>query len=254
MKTQVLRWLSLLALVLSPKTSFCQESTWQTIPTDSLTEWSDPGDWWKTENGVIVADSKGGKKLPKFHYIVWNGSVKGDFELSLEYRILNAKKPEDSGVCFRVERPAGKEPNLRCYQAELDTATQFADTIKNKGSADRIRKGKLFGHIHDGKRTKMIQRSNTLTIKADGTEQITPFPASKAFDPAKVYRNPPEWNQCRIRVEGERIQLFLNDVLANELVDQDPKNRANGDGIALQYRPVNSYRFEVRELKCRPLQ
>ena len=134
MKTQVTCWfIPLFVLVLSSQPGIAQDVAWKTIPTDSLTEWSDPGNWWKTENGVIFAESKGGRKLPKFHYIIWNGSVKGDFELSLEYRIQNAKKPEDSGVCFRVERPAGKEPNLRCYQAELDTATQFADTIKNKG-------------------------------------------------------------------------------------------------------------------------
>lgn len=226
--------------------AFAQSETdakWQTINANDLKEWSDPGKWWSASDGVIVADSKGGRKLPKVHYLVWDGSIKGDFELSLQYRIL-AKTPQDAGVNFRVERPFKPAPNLPSYQAELDTCNLYS-------KKPFIKKGKLFGHIHDGKRTRMFQRNKRVTIKADGTE--TTKPLKKRFRAPKVFRKPPEWNHCRVRVVGDTIELYLNDELANVIVDGDEKNKSTGDGIALQFRPKNKNRFEVKELKYRLL-
>lgn len=216
---------------------------WTNVKTDNLSEWSDPGEWWRVENGVFIADSKGGKTLPKFHYLEWNGSTGKDFELSLEYRIT-AKSPQDAGVNFRVERPHGKNlPNIPSYQAELDTCNLYSKQRV-------IRDGKLFGHIHDGKRIHMFKRNLVSTGHPGG--RISTRPLRKKFVPGQAFRKPPEWNHCRVVAVGEHIQLFLNGVLANEIYDRDPKNRSTGEGIALQYRPNGGYRFEVRDLKFRP--
>ncbi|MDA7916049.1 DUF1080 domain-containing protein [Verrucomicrobia bacterium] len=94
---------------------------WTSIKTDDLSEWSDPSDWWKVENGVFVGESTGGKEKPNVHYLIWDGSIKGDFEISLKYRI-RAVTPQDAGFCFLVEKNDSMFGNLSCYQAELDTA------------------------------------------------------------------------------------------------------------------------------------
>lgn len=218
---------------------------WQSIKTNSLKEWSDPGKWWTVKNGVVVAESKGGKTLPKVHYLVWKGSLKGDFELSLQYRI-QARKPQDAGVNFRVERPfkINAKPNLPGYQAELDTANLYS-------KKNFIRQGKLFGNIHDGKRGRMFKRGLQVTIKADGSEKTKPL--RNRFDPVTVFRKPPEWNHCRIHVKGDVVKLYLNDVLANEIIDGDSKSKSTGDAIALQFRPNQAFRFEVKDLKYKLL-
>lgn len=240
----------LLFLTLSAPMAVCQtDLEWTPVPMDQLTDWSDPGPWWKIEDDTIVAESAGKKGSPLFHYLIWNGSVPGDFELTLEYRII-AKEPQDAGVNFRVERPVGKGPNLPGYQAELDTANLYSEAVQ-KNRRLQIQQGKLFGHIHDGKRGRMFQRGVTMTIKPDGNEQSKPL--SNSFDPTQVFVKPPDWNRCLIKAKGDQIQLYLNGILANELNDQDPKDKSTGDAIALQFRPSNSYRFEVRDLKYRPL-
>ncbi len=228
-------------------TAQAQENTaaeWTTIEADSLEDWSDPGDWWKVEDGMFVAESKGGEDLTPVHYLVWDGSVAGDFELSLSYRI-EADQPRDAGVNFRVERPFEEAPNLPGYQAELDTGNLYA--------TDRFtRQGKLFGNIHDGKRGRMFQRGKRVTIAEDGsetTEDIQP-----RFRVPRVFKRPPEWNDALIRVRGDHIQLYLNGVLANEIIDHDAKNKSTGDGIALQFRPKVAYRYEVKDLKYRALE
>ncbi len=219
------------------------QAEWKTIDAASLDDWSDAGDWWKVEDGMFVADSPGGNNLPAVHYLVWDGSIEGDFELALEYRI-QAEQPRDAGVNFRVERPFEEAPNLPGYQAELDTANLYA---QNRAQ----RQGKLFGNIHDGKRGRMFQRSKKITIAEDGTE--TEEALRPQFRAPRVFRQPPEWNSVLIRVRGDHIQLYLNDVLANEIIDHDAKNKSTGDGIALQFRPRDKYRFEVKGLKYRQL-
>ncbi len=97
----------------------------------------------------------------------------------------------------------------------------------------------------------MFKRGNRVTIDAAGAE--TTVALSPPFRPAKVFRGPPSWNDCLIRVDGNRIQLFLNGQPANELVDGDVEQRSTGDAIALQFRPNDSYRFEVRNLGYRAI-
>ena len=48
--------------------SLANAAEWREVPTD-LSEWSDSGNWWRVEDGVFIADSKGGKSLPKIHYL-----------------------------------------------------------------------------------------------------------------------------------------------------------------------------------------
>ena len=200
---------------------------------------------------MIVAESNGGKDLPKIHYLIWDAALPQDFELSLEYRIT-ATEPADAGAHFRVERPIDPDSGfLKGYQAELDTANQFANRRTKKNEIRFIRQGMLFGNIHDGKRIRMFKRNQTTTIDADGKESRTPLPDK--FIPARVYRTPPERNTCRVHVEGPHIQLYMNDVLANEIIDRDMTQRSTGDAIALQFRPDTAYRFEVKAIQFRTI-
>lgn len=241
---QSLRYvLCCLSILVLPDAALAQSEDWQTINTDGLKEWSDPGRWWSSEDGVIVAESPGGKSLPKIHHLIWDGVLTGDFELQLEYRIFS-KAPQDAGIYFRVHRniKVNRKNNLTGYQAELDTANLYAT---NRAQ----RNGKLFGNIYDGKRSQMRWRGKRVEIDANGKETIQPL--AQRFPTLKVFRKPPQWNECLIRTEGDLIQLYLNGRLANELVDRDSKKKSTGDAIALQFRPNGAYRFEVRKLKFR---
>ena len=231
-----------------------ESDDWQMIPFENLEGWSEPDDWWRAEDGVIVAESAGGPELPAIHWLIWDGKLDGDCDISLEYRII-AESPQDAGVYFRTQRPTEAEleeiaasgGNLAGFQAELDTGTQHEAAVTE--GKRWIRRGKLFGHIHDGKRTKMFQRGNAVSINDQGEEESQPLETK--FNPRRVYRNSPEWNECRIEVRGTLVRLYLNGVLANQIEDNAADNSLGGDVIALQFRPRNANRFEVRNLKYR---
>ena len=238
-----LRW-TLPALLLFLTTTLLAAAEWTSLAPNNLSEWSDPGEWWVVENGVFVAESKGGADLPKIHHLQWRGSTGPDVEFSLEYRIT-AKEPQDAGFYFRVERTLTEDPSsITGYQAELDTGIMY-------GNQGWVRQGKFFGHIHDAKRRHMFKRSLISTAREDGRIVARPLP--NAFVPSKVFRRAPDWNHCRIEARGNLVKLFLNGVLANEIHDHDPRKRSTGNGIALQFRPNREYRFEVRNLKFRAL-
>ena len=233
---------NLLALTILHSNLQSAPADWTSIKPD-LSEWQAVGDWWRVEDGVFIAESKGGKNLPRISYLQWKGSTGRDFELRAEYRII-AKAPQDAGLYFRVEQPITLDDSSPTgYQAELDTGIMY-------GKQKFVRDGKLFGHIHDARRRHMFKRSLISTAHPDG--RITTKPLSKGFVPGRIFRRTPAWNECRVVMVGERLQLFLNGVLANEIIDRDPKKRSTGDGIALQYRPNGGYRYEVRNLKFRP--
>jgi hypothetical protein len=176
----------------------------------------------------------------------WNGSIKGDFELSLKYRI-KATEPQDAGICFRVEGP-GDFGNLSCYQAELDTAYLHGQKpIWKKGKL--VNQAKLFGNIHNGKRSYMFWQGNKSIVNSKSNTVTTSL--INPFSPKKNFVRPPGWNDVRIVSIGNHIQLFLNGELANEIIDNDSGSRSEGDSIALQFRPNGAYRFEVSDLKYR---
>ncbi|MFT5129604.1 MAG: hypothetical protein ACI8W8_003229 [Rhodothermales bacterium] len=226
-------------------------TAWKAIDTNSLEDWSDPSTVWHSEEGVIYADSKGSDTASKVSYLMWDGAIKGSYELVLEYRMI-AKEPQDAGIYFGAERPSaeklkqmGKDgENILGLQAELDTCNMHSDKWWAK-------QGKFYGHIHDGKRSRMYKRDTKLTISANGSMSKEKLP--KRFLAPKAFKEPPAWNAVRILVEGDRTRLYLNGQLANDITDLDINGRPNGDAVVLQFRPQRPYRFAVKAMKYRQL-
>lgn len=218
-----------------------EKEGWKTIPTDSLMDWGDGDTWWTaTDEGILVAESDGSSTRRKPHYLIWNGRLEGDFEMTLEYRLIS-DRPADAGICLRVEEIYLGEYNLPGYQVELDTGPSFG----------RMRNGKNFGNLHDGKRGQTIYRNGRHSFDASGAWTIEKF--KNKFDPQEVYRNPPEWNECRVTARGTEVHVEINGRKSVELVDNNDEVRAAGQIVALQFRPNQKNRFEVRNIRYRPI-
>ena len=75
---------------------------------------------------------------------------------------------------------------------------------------------------------------------------------SKARDAA--LRPPGEWNSYEIRVEGDRIQVFLNGVKINDFTNKDPERMKNGY-IGLQnHGPSDHVSFRNIQIKELPVE
>ena len=117
----------------------------------------------------------------------------GDFELRLKYKLVGTEGFVNGGVQFRSRRVPGGHEMVG-YQADLGMGFD--------------------GAIYDESRRK--------TFLARPPEEVL----------AKALRKD-AWNEYRIRAEGPRVRLWLNDVLTADYTETDPDGPRTGQ-IALQ--------------------
>jgi arylsulfatase len=117
----------------------------------------------------------------------------GDFELKLKYKLIGTEGFVNGGIQFRSRR-IPDDHEMIGYQADLGMG--------------------LDGALYDESRRK--------TVLARPTEDVL-----------KKALKPNDWNDYRIRAEGPRIRLWLNDVLTVDYTEPDPDIPRKGN-IALQ--------------------
>jgi hypothetical protein len=165
---------------------------------------------WRIENGEIVA-GRPEVKQPKNNFLCTTDSY-GDFDLRLSYK----RGTNNGGVQFRSERVPNHH-EVSGYQAD------FAPGID--------------GFLYDESRRRVFlcifdPATGPTTPPKEGTAQAVSRAAQNSAANAKKL-NLGEWNRYRIRAEGPRIRLWINDVLT---VDYTEENAAipRGGKIALQ--------------------
>jgi putative heme-binding domain-containing protein len=174
---------------------------------------------WRIEKGEIVA-GKPGAKQPKNDFLCTTRDY-ADFDLRLRYR----RGHNNGGVQFRSERVPNHH-EVKGYQAD------FAPGIDGF-LYDESRRARFLG-IFD-------PIAGPMKPPAEATAQAVRRAAQTAAENAKKLRLG-EWNTYRIRAEGPRLQLWVNDVLTVDYTEEDPSIPRTGK-IALQ---IHSGATEIR--------
>jgi hypothetical protein len=107
----------------------------------------------------------------------------GDFELTLKFKLLGDKKSANAGVQFRTKR-IPKHHEVSGYQADIGQ--------------------QYWGALYDeSRRNKVLAQPEPKRL-----EQIVKHD---------------DWNDYKIRAEGARIRLWLNDTLTVDYLEKDEK-------------------------------
>jgi hypothetical protein len=136
----------------------------------------------------------------------------GDFELQLQYRIEGTEGFVNGGVQFRSQRIADHH-EMTGYQADL-------------------------GAGYDGSLYDESRRNKFLAVADPQVLQQ----ALKKDD----------WNQYRIRAQGDRIQLWLNEIQTVDYREADPSIARTGR-IAVQIHGDGVTKVQFRHLQLRKL-
>ncbi|WP_235934765.1 DUF5722 domain-containing protein [Candidatus Laterigemmans baculatus] len=137
----------------------------------SLSGWNGDPAWFRVEEQAIVAGSLE-KPIPHNVFLCTDESFE-DFELRLEVKLVGPG--ENAGVQFRTERIAGSH-EVSGYQADMGSA----------GGRP------VWGSLYDeSRRRKMLVEADPEVVR-------------------DILRKD-DWNRLRIRCEGPRIQIWLND-------------------------------------------
>jgi hypothetical protein len=174
---------------------------------------------WRIENGEIVA-GKTNVKQPRNEFLCTTHDY-GNFDLRFEYR----RGDNNGGVQFRSERVPNHH-EVRGYQA--DFAPGIDGCLYDESRRNRFLA--VFG-VSEVDLASEAGRPGALIKQAQ---------ASRAENEKKLKIG--EWNRYRIRAEGRRIQLWVNDVLTVDYTETDPLIPLIGK-IALQ---IHSGATEIR--------
>jgi putative heme-binding domain-containing protein len=153
---------------------------------------------WRIERGEIVA-GKPDEKLPKNNFLCTTREF-ADFDLRLEYR----RGDNNGGIQFRSQRVPNHH-EVSGYQAD------FASGIDGC-LYDESRRNRFLGVYGIGEVDLASEAGRPGAL-------IKLAQAARAENEKKLGIG--EWNRYRIRAEGPRIRLWINDVLTVDYTEKD---------------------------------
>ena len=164
-----------------PATSTSEAGFVNLLANDSLAGWEGDANWFRSEDGVVIAGSLE-KNIPH-NFFLCSEQEYEDFELRLSAKLVG--QGDNAGIQFRTAKLADSH-EVSGYQADMGSAW------------DRP----VWGSLYDeSRRRKMLAEGDA--------EQVR-----KVLDKEG-------WNRFVIRCEGPRIRIWLNDLLTVDYTEED---------------------------------
>lgn len=218
------------------------DDEWQTLfDGKTLDGWDGDPRLWSVEDGAITGKTTPENKLKQNSFIIWRGGEVANFELELEYRILNSDpnlNKANSGIQYRSFEVPGKEWSIGGYQADFEAGDTYS--------------GILYGERYRG---ILAQRGQmTELTRQNGKFKVTTIKqiADSAELQSKIKKK--DWNSYRIEANGFRLKHFINGNQTIEVVDNDLAERRASGLLALQIHvgPPMIVQFRNIRLKHHP--
>ena len=169
------------------------EDNWQVLfDGKSLDGWDGDPRLWSVEDGAITGKTTDEFKLTENSFLVWQGGDVDNFELELEYRIVNG----NSGIQYRsFKRTDTKgEWSIGGYQADFEAGDTYS--------------GILYGEAFRG---ILAQRGDVTELtRDDGRFIVTRVRSIGDTNEIQKQIKKEDWNKYRIVASGFRFQHFIN--------------------------------------------
>lgn len=224
--------LLLTALVASTITSRADD--WEVLfDGKTLEGWDGDPKIWSVQDGAITGKTSEEVKLTANTFIIWRGGELDNFELELEYRIVNG----NSGIQYRsFELPDGKW-RIGGYQADFEAGTTYSGILY----------GEAFRGIlaQRGQKTELVRNDGKFEVKVTGE-------VGKSDEIQKNIKKE-EWNKYRVVADGFHYQHFINDMMTVDVTDNDIKERRAAGLLALQAHVGPPMTVQFRNIRLKRL-
>jgi hypothetical protein len=228
---------SLTALVLSmlivtvalPVSAADQEEGWKSLfDGKTLEGWEGKSQFWSVRDGAITGQTTPENPTKGNTFIIWRGGEVGDFELTLQFRIVDG----NSGIQYRSE--------------ELD------DFVVKGYQGDIMDGERFIGILYEERgRGILAQRGQKVLIGEDGTKEIvgTTGDEQKLLDSIKWQ----DWNTYSVSAKGNHLVQKINGFVAVDVTDNQASQAREKGILALQLHQGPPMLVQFKDIKLREL-
>ncbi|MEX2215533.1 MAG: PVC-type heme-binding CxxCH protein [Phycisphaeraceae bacterium] len=220
----------MLSLSMLPHAAHAEEGEWKSIFNGKdLTGWDGDKKFWSVEDGAITGTTTKENPTSGNTFIVWTDGETGDFELSLEYKIING----NSGIQYRSFNLKKDDPyRIGGYQADFEAGNTYS--------------GILYGEAFRG---ILANRGQITVIEENGKPKVTGKVGESAEIQAKIKKE--DWNTYKIVAKGFNFKHYINDVQTIECTDEDTDTRKATGLLALQLHAGPPMKVQFRNIKIK---
>lgn len=219
-----------------------------------LTGWEGNPALWSVEDGAITGRTPPDPENPEKGiikhntFLVWKAGTVGDFELTLQYRIVAG----NSGIQYRSKEiePGEFGPVVSGYQADFEAGTKYSGILyEEKGRGILALRGQK----------TVIKPAPTAETGAKGKGKGKPKPVIEVTgsvgdsDAIQAAIKSEDWNDYKIIAQGNHLQHFINGLQTIDVTDDDSANAAKEGILALQIHQGPPMVVQFRQIKLKKL-
>lgn len=224
-----------LAILLASSVAASAEEWESLFDGKTLDGWDGDPATWSVVDGAITGTTYDDeeRKLKGNTFIIWRGGMLDNFELEMEYKIVNG----NSGIQYRSFEVPDSKWVIGGYQADFEAGDTYS--------------GILYGERYRG--ILALRGEATELVRVDGKfeKKVT----GSVGDSAEIQRNirKEEWNSYRIVADGYHFQHFINGMKTVEVVDNDIQERRATGLLALQAHTGPAMQVQFRNIRLKRL-
>ncbi len=230
-RMRVIAWLmALIAMSVTGLTASAQDG-WQSIfDGKTLAQWDGNPDFWSVEDGAITGTTTADKPTKGNTFIIWRGGETADFELKLEYKIING----NSGIQYRSFEVPNEKWVIGGYQADFEAGDTYSG----------INYGERFRGI-------LALRGQETVIGDDHKPKLVREIGDTKEIQTKIKKE--DWNEYYVTAKGFKFTHQINGVTTSICTDEDTEQRRAKGVLALQLHAGPPMKVQFRNIKLKQL-
>lgn len=199
----------------------------------TLKGWNGDPKFWSVKDGAITGQTTPDNPTKGNTFIIWTGGEVADFELKLQYKIVNG----NSGIQYRsFKRPGGSDEwRIGGYQADFEAGKTYSGILY----------GEAFRGIlaNRGLKTELTRTDGKFKVNKVGT-----VGDSKEIQ-SKIKHE--DWNDYHISAKGFHFVHRINGVVTSECTDNDEAQRKSSGLLALQLHAGPAMTVQFRNIRIK---
>jgi hypothetical protein len=199
----------------------------------TLAGWSGVSGPWSVRDGAITGTTTRETPLGNNTFLVWTNGVLDNFELRLQYRILNG----NSGIQYRSRLMDAEKFIVGGYQADFEAGKTYSGILyEERGRGILAERGQRTVVTDDGGKTKVSvvgRLADSKDLQANIRDE--------------------QWNDYLVVADGNHLMHFINGRMTVDVVDQDPAKAAKSGILALQIHTGPPMLVQFRDIRLKRL-